>query len=238
MSSYVYGVNAVRESFKSGRVIKVFHAERLQDHPLVAEMARTNIPLAVKDDRSLTRMAGSLHHQGVVAEVSPLSYATFQTLLSKSKDRKHPLILLLDGLKDPHNLGAILRSCDAFGVDGVILKKKNEVPLNETVARVSTGAINYVDVVAVANLSQAIRELKKNGFWIVSTDGSAQTSVYDLPYDMPTALVVGSEGEGISRLVLDNSDFVVKIPMMGHVNSLNASVSCGIALAAIRYKQS
>lgn len=237
MRSYVYGINAVRESLKSGRVLKVYRSPRLQEHSLAGEVVRQKLPCEIVDDRQLFKLAGNQHHQGIVAEVTPLSYASFPDLLSKAKSRPHPLILLLDGLKDPHNLGAILRSCDAFGVDGVILKKKNEVPLNETVARVSTGAINYVDVVAVANLTQAIRELKKQGFWVVSTDGSAQSSIYDLSYDVPTALVVGSEGEGISRLVLDNSDYVVKIPMMGHVNSLNASVSCGIALAAIRYKQ-
>ena len=160
-----------------------------------------------------------------------------EEILRDIKGKENPLLLMLDGIEDPHNLGAILRSCDAFGVDGVILKKKGEVGLNSTVARVSTGAINYVKVSYVSNLTNAIERLKKEGFWIVSSDGEAKMEASEVDYRGPIVLVVGSEGFGISRLVLEHSDFIVKIPMRGHVNSLNASVSAGILLSLVRLGQ-
>ena len=144
-----------------------------------------------------------------------------------------PDIVILDGIEDPANLGAILRSCDAFGVDGVIIKNTGGVSLNSTVAKVSTGAVMYVPVCGVANLSQAISELKDSRYWIIASDGSATKDYDEVDYKGPVALVVGSEGFGISRLVLQNSDLVVKIPMVGHVNSLNASVATGILLSQV-----
>jgi 23S rRNA (guanosine2251-2'-O)-methyltransferase len=135
------------------------------------------------------------------------------------------------------NLGAILRSADAFGVDGVVLKSHDEVQLNGTVAKVSTGAIDYVKVAVVSNLSQAMEKLKAQGYWIVSSDGSAQQSYDEVDYACPIGLVVGSEGFGISPLLLKRSDFVVKIPMFGHVNSLNASVATAIFLSEIALKR-
>ena len=143
-------------------------------------------------------------------------------------------MVLLDGINDPHNLGAILRSCDVFGVCGVIMPKHNQVMLNATVAKTSAGAINFVPVALVSNLNNAINTLKENGFWIVASDGSGKDNFQEVKYDFPTALVVGSEGQGVSQLVLKNSDFIVKIPMYGKVNSLNASVAAGIFLAEIK----
>ena len=144
------------------------------------------------------------------------------------------IIVILDGINDPHNLGAILRCCDVFNVSGVLIPKHNQVPLTATVAKTSAGAINYVPVALVGNLNQTIEKLKEEGFWIVSTDGSATIDYQSLKYDFNVALVIGSEGQGVSRLVLKNSDYVVKIPQYGHVNSLNASVATGILLAKIR----
>ena len=144
---------------------------------------------------------------------------------------------MLDGISDPHNLGAILRSADAFGADGIIVKKHGQAPLNATVAKVSTGAIDFVPVCQVTNLTQAIKELKDEGFWIVSSDGKANLDLNQLDYKFPTVLIVGSEGEGVSRLVLQNSDYITKINMVGHVNSLNASVACAIYLSTIHYKR-
>ena len=132
---------------------------------------------------------------------------------------------MLDGIVDPHNFGAILRCCDIFGVVGVIISKHNQVPLNGTVTKTSAGAINYVPVVAVSNLNNAIRMLKEAGFWIVSSSGNAETNYQDLKYDFPTVLVIGNEGDGVSQLVIKNSDYLVKIPMYGKVNSLNDSVA-------------
>ena len=140
---------------------------------------------------------------------------------------------MLDCIADPHNLVAILRTCDALGVDGVIIKKRGEAPLNATVSKVSTGAINWVKVAEVTNLNQAIETLKKKGYWIVASDGEAKMNYDEVDYKSPICLIVGSEGFGISKLVLKNSDFIVKIPMFGHVNSLNASVSAAILASEI-----
>ena len=154
--------------------------------------------------------------------------------MDRANKQEKPLIVILDGINDPHNLGAILRCGDVFNVTGVLIPKHNQVPLNATVAKTSAGAINYVPVALVGNLNQTIEKLKENGFWIVSTDGSGSYNYQDLKYDFKVALVIGSEGQGVSRLVLNNSDYVVKIPQFGHVNSLNASVAAGILLAKIR----
>ena len=141
---------------------------------------------------------------------------------------------MLDGINDTHNLGAILRSCYVFDVAGIIIGKHNQVPLNATVAKASAGAINYVPVCLVNNLNQAISRLKEEGYWIVSTDGSGTSNYQDIKYDFKVVLVIGSEGMGVSKLVLKNSDYIVKIPQYGHVNSLNASVAAGILLSEIR----
>ena len=144
------------------------------------------------------------------------------------------MLLILDGIEDPHNFGAILRSADIFKVSAVIISKHNQIPLNSTVAKTSAGAINYVPVCLVNNLNQAIDKLKAEGYWVVSSDGNADTYYTDLKYDFKTALVMGSEGFGGSKLGLKNSDYSIKIPMHGKVNSLNASVAAGILLANIR----
>ena len=140
---------------------------------------------------------------------------------------------MLDGLEDPHNLGAILRSVDALGGDGVIIGANRQVRLNSTVAKVSTGAIEYVPCAMVTNLNQAVQKLKDAGYWIVCSDGEARLDYREVDYNMKTCLIVGSEGFGVSKLLLKNSDFVVKIPMVGHVNSLNASVACALFLSQI-----
>ena len=150
---------------------------------------------------------------------------------AKKKDKK--IIVMLDGIEDPHNLGAILRSADVFEASGIILPKHNSVSLNATVAKTSAGAINYVPVAIVNNLNQAIATLKNEGYWIVSTDGSATIDYSSIKYEFPVVVVIGSEGKGVSSLVLKNSDYIVKIPQFGHVNSLNASVAAGILLAEV-----
>ena len=144
--------------------------------------------------------------------------------------KENGLIVMLDGLKDPHNLGAIIRTCECAGVDGVIYKKHNSVHINETVAKVACGALEYVKVAEVNNLVSTIEELKKNGYWVVGTDGNAKNYYDEIDYKMNVVLVIGSEGEGISRLVKENCDFVVKLPMFGIINSLNASVASGIMI--------
>ena len=232
-STSIYGINSVRESLLSGNVSALYALERMKSHELVGLANKKGVSIEYVDAGTLNGLAGNDHHQGFVAKVKTYETYSLEELLKSVEGKKEPLFLILDGIEDPHNLGAILRSCDAFGVDGVIMKKQGQVPLNATVARVSTGAINYVKVAVVANLTQAAETLKKNGFWIVSSDGAATQEYDEVDYKCPIALVVGSEGFGISRLLLEHSDFVIKIPMVGHVNSLNASVSAAILISEI-----
>lgn len=235
MSIIIYGKNAVRESVASGRAEKVKALAKWGKDPIVAEARKRMIPVEFASESELTRMARNPSHQGFAAICKDFSACPFEDFLSLGK--KEPLLLMLDGIEDPHNMGAILRSADAFGVDGVIIKKRGNAPLNATVAKISTGAINYVKVAEVANLSFAIKKLKEAGYWIVSSDGEAKASYDEVDYHCPICLIVGSEGFGISRLLLENSDFVVKIPMYGHVNSLNASVATGIFLSFISHSR-
>ena len=141
---------------------------------------------------------------------------------------------ILDGIEDPHNLGAMIRTADQVGAHGIIIPKRRAVGLTATVAKSSAGAINYVPVCQIGSINQTLQRLKDNGFWVVSTDGSSTIDYSKLTYDFPVALVIGSEGKGVSQLVIKNSDYVVKIPQYGHVNSLNASVAAGILLSRIR----
>lgn len=230
---YVYGRNAVRECLRSDTAKTLFTRRRFASDPIAEEARAKCVDVQYKEDRELDRLSGNAKHQGFVCLASAPELVPLRSLIQNGKAKEAPLVLILDGIEDPVNLGAILRSADAFGVDGVIIKNTGNVTLNATVARVSTGAVAYVPVCGVANLSQAISELKDAGYWIVSSDGSATQTYDQIDYHGPIALVVGSEGFGISRLVLQRSDFTVKIPMMGHVNSLNASVATGILLSYI-----
>lgn len=234
MNIQVYGKNAVRATLEADNAKTLFTLKRLEKDELVSLARKKNIPVKFVNDGDLTALAQSPSHQGFVATSEAIRSLSLDELLQRiPSDKKEPLIVILDGIEDPHNLGAIIRTCDAFSVDGIIMKKRGEVQLNGTVYKVSTGAINYVKVAVVPNLNQAIDKLKQKGYWIVSSDGSATRSYTDVDYHSPIAIVVGSEGFGISKLVLKNSDFIVKIPMTGHVNSLNASVASAILVSGI-----
>ena len=172
-------------------------------------------------------------HQGIVGEIKRYEYSSYDDILRESKKKKNPLIIVLDEINDPHNLGAIMRSADVFGASGIIVKKHNQVSLNSTVAKTSAGAINFVKVAQVNNLVNTLKELKKEGFWVVAADGSASQLYTDIDYDFPCVLIIGNEGKGISRLVLENSDYIVKIPMEGSINSLNASVAAAVLMSRI-----
>ena len=201
------------------------------------EIASSVSKVQYLSDAQLEHLAKSPNTQGYVAEVKDYASYALQDLIAAGKEKQYPLLLMLDGIEDPHNLGAIMRSADAFGVDGIILKSRGEAPLNATTAKVSTGAIEFVKVAEVNNLNQAIETLKKAGYWIVSTDGYSTTDYGEIDYKCPICVVIGSEGFGISKLVLKNSDFVVHIPMYGHVNSLNASNAAAILLAGVDYNR-
>ncbi len=230
----VYGKNTVRESIASGKATKVMVFERYQNDPMVAMARKNGIEVKFASMAECDRLSSSGNHQGFLAVCEDYPTYSVEDIISSAKSKQYPLVLMLDGIEDPHNLGAIIRSCDAFGIDGIVMKNRNQAPVNSTVAKVSTGAIDYVKIATVPNLSRAIEKFQKAGYWVVSSDGSAKQTYDQVDYKCPIVVIVGSEGFGISRLVLENSDFIVKIPMEGHVNSLNVSVATGILLSTIQ----
>ncbi len=233
MANYIYGRNPVLSAIECGKVKQCFVSPNFKETKILNALKSNKIKTETKNNGELAKLSNNGVHQGIIAVVEDYKYMLLNDLLNKVKSIKNPLILILDGIKDPHNFGAIIRVADAFGVNGIIIKKHNQVPVNMTVTKVSTGAIDFVDIVEVNNINNAIDTLKENGFWIVSTDGSAKDDYRDLDYNIPVALVIGSEGEGVSRLVLKNSDFIIKIQMHGHVNSLNASNAASVVVSHI-----
>ena len=223
----IYGKNTATEAFKSGKQIdKIYLSSDLTDQRII-QLAKNTKAEIVFMPRS--KMDENFHgnHQGVVVKVIDYEYCNLREVLEKYKN-EDAVLAILDGLEDPHNLGAILRTADATGVNGIIIPKHRSVSLNATVAKVSTGAIEYANVVQVTNLVTTIKELKKNGYWIIGLELDGSVDYRKQDYSGKIAVVIGSEGKGISRLVKEECDFCVNIPMYGHVNSLNASVSAAI----------
>ncbi|MFA5421451.1 MAG: 23S rRNA (guanosine(2251)-2'-O)-methyltransferase RlmB [Bacilli bacterium] len=233
MSKLIYGRNPVLSSLGENRVEKVYLDNCFSDAKLLSKLNAKKISIERVGQVKLDELSKKGVHQGIVASVLDFRYYLLEEILASCRDKQYPLIVILDSLKDPHNLGAILRTCDAFGVDGVIIKKHDQVSLNATVAKVSTGAIDHVKVSEVSNLSAAVQKLKQAGFWVVASDGTAQLTYREVDYRRPLVLILGSEGEGVSRLLLERSDYIIKIPMCGHVNSLNVSVAAGILISNI-----
>ena len=219
MSEYVFGKNSFFEALNNNRIIKAYV---LNDR----EIKDRGIKYQICDRKTLDRLSKSGNHQGYVAEVKEFRMAKLQDMIKE----KNGLIVILDGIQDVHNLGAIIRTCECAGVDGVIYKSHNAVKVNDTVAKVASGALEYMKVAEVTNLVNTIKELKKNGYWIVGSAGEAEQFYNEISYDMNTVLVIGSEGKGMSRLVREECDFIVKLPMYGKVTSLNASVAAGILI--------
>ena len=221
------------EALRANKIVALKTRARFANDPLVKEAKAKGIKILFVEDKELDRLARGGKHQGFVAISKGISTLELSEIIAETKGKTNPLLLMLDGIEDPVNLGAIIRSADAFGVDGIIVKSRGSVSLTGAAAKVSTGAVAYVPVAVVSNLSQAISECKDAGYWVVASDGGATKSYEEVDYHGPILLVIGSEGFGISRLVLERSDFVVKIPMVGHVNSLNASVATGVFLSYI-----
>ena len=228
----IYGKNPVIEAIRAKKALKVFATNSFSDQKILNLIKENRLNMVSISPNEMDKMCNGVH-QGVAAELKPYQTVSLEEIIYKAKNKEKKIIVMLDGIEDPHNLGAILRSADVFEASGIILPKHNSVSLNATVAKTSAGAINYVPVAVVNNLNQAISKLKEEGYWIVSTDGSAEISYSSLKYDFPVVVVVGSEGRGVSSLVLKNSDYIVKIPQFGHVNSLNASVAAGLLLAEV-----
>ena len=232
-TNFIYGKNPVIEAINAKKAIRVFLVSNFSDQKIISLIKNNKVPTSYVAPNEMDKMSSGGVHQGIGAELKPYQTVSLEEIIYKAKKKEKKIIVMLDGIEDPHNLGAILRSADVFEASGIILPKHNSVSLNATVAKTSAGAINYVPVAVVNNLNQAIATLKQEGYWIVSTDGSATISYSSIKYDFPVVIVIGSEGKGVSSLVLKNSDYIVKIPQFGHVNSLNASVAAGILLAEV-----
>lgn len=231
-----YGRNNVLACLEAGIVIKLYFQDGFSDDKIVQMAEARHLPITIIRKKELNDMAAG-NHQGVAAIVKEFVYASLEEVLFAANNVQKPVILILDELKDPHNLGAIIRSAEAFGATAIIFKKDRQVEMTPTVMKVATGAQNHILIAQVTNLNQTIDKLKKAGFWVVSTDLKATKLVDELDYDFKTVLIVGSEDRGVSPLLNKNADFVVKIQMLGKTNSLNVSVATGIMLALIRSKQ-
>lgn len=233
MKDWIYGKNAVYEAVKKNDgLTQVVLSKEGKDEKLVAMCKKNRIPVAFEDRLFFSKNAKG-NHQGYMALKESYAYVDLEDMIERIPQGKQPLLIMLDGLEDPHNLGAILRSADAIGADGIIIGKNRSVSLNATVAKVSTGAIEHVPVCQVTNLARTLEKLQKQGFWVVGTDMHDAVDYRQVDYNIPLVLVIGSEGFGISRLVLEKCDYKVTIPMVGHVNSLNASVACAVMLYQI-----
>ena len=228
----IEGRNAVMEAFRSGRVIdKLFVLDGCQDGPVVsikreAKKRDTLIKFVAKE--RLDQMSETGKHQGVIAYAAAYEYAEVEDMLKLAEEKgEPPFLLLLDNIEDPHNLGAVIRTANLAGAHGVIIPKNRAVGLTAAVARTSAGALNFTPVARVTNLAKTIEELKKRGLWFVCADMDG-TQMYQLDLKGPIGLVIGSEGEGVGRLVKEKCDFVASIPMKGNIDSLNASVAAGV----------
>lgn len=233
MSEIVFGRNTVVESIKQNKKIeKICTVSNNKD---IIDLAIKNKIAYEVVSKEVINNKVTGNHQGVIAYVPEYKYFKLEEIVSEKEDS---LVLMLDCFEDPHNLGAVIRTSETAGVDGIIIPKNRSVKVNSTVSKVSTGATEYVKVCEVTNLVQTLKELKKQGYWVVGAEYTEKSVCYwDLKYDFKTVLVIGSEGKGISRLVRDECDYLVKIPMVGKINSLNASVSAALIIYEIRRKQ-
>lgn len=228
----IEGRNAVIEAFRSGKTIdKLFVLDGCQDGPvrtIVREAKKHDTLIQFVTKERLDQLSSTGKHQGVLAQAAAYEYVSVDDILKRAEEKgEDPFIILLDGIEDPHNLGAILRTANLSGAHGIIIPKRRAVGLTAVVARTSCGAINYTPVAKVTNLKKTMDELKEKGLWFVCADMDG-TKMYDLNMTGPIGLVIGSEGDGVSRLVRENCDMIASIPMKGDIDSLNASVAAGI----------
>ena len=228
----IEGRNAVIEAYRAGRPIdKLFILDGCQDGPILTikrEAKAKQTPVKFVTKERLDQLSETKKHQGVIAMAAAYGYSTVNEILARAEEKgEPPFLVLLDNIEDPHNLGAIIRTVNLAGAHGVIIPKRRAVGLTATVAKASAGAINYTPVAKVTNLTQTIKELKEKGIWFVCADMGG-TTMYDLDLKGPIGLVIGNEGEGVGKLVKENCDFIASIPMRGDIDSLNASVACGV----------
>lgn len=231
----VEGRNSVLELLESDRDINKIIITKGENHGsinrIVAMAREKRIVIVEVDKRKINEISQTNNHQGVIAIVPPFNYCEIEDILKSAKKKKEdPFIIILDGIEDPHNLGSIIRTAETAGVHGIIIPKRRACSVNSTVAKVSVGAVEHMKIARVNNINDTIKMLKENEVWICGTDMDAKNNYYGQDLTGSLAIVIGSEGFGISRLVKENCDFLVKIPMKGKITSLNASVSAGIVI--------
>ena len=231
----VEGRNAVLELLESGRDINKILVANGEKHgsiyKILAIAKEKKIIVTEMEKNKLNQITQTTNNQGVIAIVPPYNYCEVEDILEEAKRKNEkPFILILDGIEDPHNLGSIIRTAETAGVHGIIIPKRRAASVNSTVSKVSAGAVEYMKIARVNNINETIRYLKKQDVWICGTDIDTNTIYTKQDYTMPIAIIIGSEGFGMSRLVKENCDFLVKIPMKGKITSLNASVSAGIIM--------
>lgn len=232
MENKIEGRNAVLEALRAGKPIdKLYVLDGCPDGPvrtIIREAKKGDTIINYVKKERLDQLSETGHHQGVIAMAASYEYATVEEILEKAKEKgEAPFIFVLDNIEDPHNLGAMIRTANLAGAHGVIIPKRRAVGLTSTVARTSAGAINYTPVAKVTNLKQTMEQLKKEGMWFVCADMDG-TPYYQMDLKGPMGLVIGNEGEGVSRLIKETCDFVASIPMKGDIDSLNASVAAGV----------
>ncbi|MCX8046621.1 MAG: 23S rRNA (guanosine(2251)-2'-O)-methyltransferase RlmB [Anoxybacillus gonensis] len=237
----IIGKNPVLEALKSGREMnKIWIAEgsqRGQMQPIIQLAKEMGITVQYVPKKKMDQLSDG-NHQGVIAQVAAYRYYDIDDLFKKAEERKEaPFFIILDELEDPHNLGSIMRTADAVGAHGIIIPKRRSVGLTATVAKASTGAIEYVPVARVTNLARTVDELKERGVWIFGTDAKGNQDYRQLDGMIPLALVIGSEGKGMSRLLREKCDVLVRLPMIGHVTSLNASVAASLLMYEVYRKR-
>lgn len=232
MENKIEGRNAVLEALRAGKPIdKLYVLDGCPDGPvrtIIREAKKGDTIINYVKKERLDQLSETGHHQGVIAMAASYEYATVEDILEKAREKgEAPFIFVLDNIEDPHNLGAMIRTANLSGAHGVIISKRRAVGLTPTVARTSAGAINYTPVAKVTNLKQTMEQLKKEGMWFVCADMDG-TPYYQMDLKGPMGLVIGNEGEGVSRLIKETCDFVASIPMKGDIDSLNASVAAGV----------
>ena len=242
MSDYIVGRNAVREALRSGRTIQRLFItnDKVQGslQEIIGLAKDKGIELRRVDDKQLSKYADGVVHQGIVALAAPVKFADLGEVLQNWSSDKAPLLILLDGIEDPHNMGAIIRTAECCGATAVLIPKRHTAPINATVAKTSAGALESIPLVQVGNVAQTIEELKKQGFWVLGAHMEGQQTLYQADLTSPLVLVIGNEGKGLSRLTKERCDFLVTIPMYGRINSLNASVAAAILMyEAVRQRQ-
>ena len=231
----VEGRNAVIELLESGRDINKIFVSKGGKHgsinKIIALAKDRKVIITEIDKNKINQMSQTENNQGVIAIVPPFDYCDVDDILQEAKNKNEdPFVLILDGIEDPHNLGSIIRTAETAGAHGIIIPKRRAASVNSTVNKVSAGAVEHMKVARVNNITETIKYLKEKGLWICGTDMHTNTYYYNQDFKMPVGIVIGSEGFGMSRLVKENCDFLVKIPMKGKITSLNASVSAGIVI--------